>query len=92
MRGPQAFLAFYERIVGAFPDIKIRVEDGFSSADKAVVRWSATMTHQGGHLGIPPSQKPVSIKGITIARIQNGQFIEAWDQWDKLGMLREIGA
>lgn len=92
MRGPEAFLAFYERIIGAFPDIKVTIEDGFSSADKVVVRWSATMTHQGGHLGIPASQKPVVLHGITIARVENGQVIEAWDQWDKLGMLQQIGA
>lgn len=91
MRGPQAFLAFYERLIGAFPDIQVKIEDAFSSADKVVLRWSATMTHQGGHLGIPASQKPVALSGVTIARISNGQVVEAWDQWDKLAMLQQIG-
>jgi hypothetical protein len=33
----------------------------------------------------------VAIGGMTLARIKDGQIVEAWDNWDKLGMLQQIG-
>jgi predicted ester cyclase len=50
------------------------------------------MTHKGDGLGVPASGKQVRLTGITIARIENGQIIEGWDNWDQLGMLEQIGA
>jgi urocanate hydratase len=28
---------------------------------------------------------------MSLARIANGQLVEAWDHWDKLAMLQQIG-
>jgi steroid delta-isomerase-like uncharacterized protein len=91
LRGPQEFAPFVERIRGAFPDIKIVIDDIFGADDKVVVRWSATMTHRGDHLGMPATGKAVKMTGITIARIANNQIVEGWDNWDQLGMLKQIG-
>jgi DNA-binding beta-propeller fold protein YncE len=35
---------------------------------------------------------PLSISGVTVARIVNGKIVEGWDNWDQLGMLEQIGA
>jgi steroid delta-isomerase-like uncharacterized protein len=91
LRGPQEFAPFVERIRGAFPDIKIVIDDIFGADDKVVVRWSATMTHRGDHLGMPATGKAVKMTGITIARIADNQIVEGWDNWDQLGMLKQIG-
>jgi steroid delta-isomerase-like uncharacterized protein len=92
LRGPAEFLPLVERIRGAFPDINMVVEDAFGAEDKVVLRWSATMTHHGDHLGMPASGRRVRMTGITIARIRDKQIIEGWDNWDQLGMLKQIGA
>jgi steroid delta-isomerase-like uncharacterized protein len=92
LRGPAEFVPFVERIRGAFPDINILVEDAFGAEDKVVLRWSATMTHRGDHLGIPASGVRVRIAGMSIARIRDQQIVEGWDNWDQLGMLKQIGA
>jgi steroid delta-isomerase-like uncharacterized protein len=91
LRGPEEFAPFVERIRGAFPDIKIVIDDIFGADDKVVVRWSATMTHRGDHLGMPATGKAVKMTGITIARIADNQIVEGWDNWDQLGMLKQIG-
>src|SRR5689334_14107982 len=52
IRGPEAYLEFVKRIRGAFPDLHLTVHDAFGCGDKVAVRWSATMTHTGGHLGV----------------------------------------
>jgi steroid delta-isomerase-like uncharacterized protein len=92
LHGPAEFVAFAQRIRGAFPDMKVVVEDAFGVEDKVVLRWSATMTHLGDHLGMPATYKAVRITGITIARIESKQIVEGWDNWDQLGMLKQIGA
>jgi predicted ester cyclase len=70
---------FAERILGAFPDINFTIEDVFGAADRVAVRWSATMTHTGDHLGTPATGKPVRITGITVVRIANNKIVEGWD-------------
>lgn len=92
LRGPAEFALFVQRIRGAFPDIRTVIEDAFGAGDKVVVRWSATMTHRGGDLGVPATGKPVRITGTSIVRIQNGQVVEGWDNWDQMAMLEQIGA
>ena len=92
MIGPHAFLPFYERFLGAFPDMKLKIEDAFGYDDKVLIRWSAIMQHSGDSLGMPATNKRVAIGGMTLARISNGKIVEAWDNWDKLAMLQQIGA
>src|ERR1700722_13248569 len=91
LHGPQQFQAFVETLRGAFPDITVTIEDAFESGDKVVARWTATMTHKSGELGIAASGKSVTISGISIAQIVNGKIIAGWDRWDELGMMRAIG-
>jgi predicted ester cyclase len=68
------------------------VEDTFGADDKVVVRWSAKMTHTGDHLGIPATNKPVGITGITIARIEKGKIVQGWDNWDQLALMQQLSA
>lgn len=37
-------------------------------------------------------QQTRRIGGMSLARIANGQLVEAWDQRDKFAMLQHIGA
>jgi steroid delta-isomerase-like uncharacterized protein len=92
IRGPEEFRVFYERLIGSFSDMKFIIEDTLDVNDKVVLRWTATMRHTGDKLGLRPSGKTIRITGVTIARVVNGQIIEGWDNWDKLGMLQQIGA
>jgi steroid delta-isomerase-like uncharacterized protein len=92
IHGPEGFIAFAQQIRAAFPDIKTTVEDVFGNDDQVAVRWSANMTHTGGDLGIPPSNRKVHVTGMTMARIANGKIVAGWDNWDQLALLRQIGA
>jgi steroid delta-isomerase-like uncharacterized protein len=92
IRGPEGFVAFAEQIRSAFPDTEVTIEDIFAADDKVAVRWVATGTHKGNGLGFPASDRRVRISGMTVARIENGKIVEGWDNWDRLGMLEQIGA
>ena len=92
LRGAAEFVPFAEKLFGAFPDMKLKVEDVFGVEDKVVLRWSGTMTHTGNHLGMPATGKEVKLTGITIAQIRDGKIVEGWDNWDQLGMFKQLGA
>ncbi len=75
----------------AFPDAHYTVEDQIAEGDKVVTRWSARGTHQGPLMGIPPTGKQGAVTGISIARVEGGKFVEAWTEFDALGMMQQLG-
>jgi predicted ester cyclase len=90
IHGPAGFESLFSGMRGAFPDLKITLEDIFGSGDKVAVRRSAAMTHTDNHLGLPASNKPVRTAGISIARIENGKIREGRDNWDQFAMMQQI--
>ena len=90
--GPPGFKVFLRNIRSAFPDVHIEVDDLVVDRDKAAIRLTLTGTHRGNGLGIAPTGRHVNVKGIVIIRVANGQIVEAWNSWDQLGMLQQLGA
>ncbi len=43
-------------------------------------------------MGVQPTGREFHITGISIVRVENGKFVEAWQNWDALKMMQEIGA
>ena len=43
-------------------------------------------------MGIPDSGKPVEMRSIDIWRVQNGLFVEHWDELNLMQMFQQIGA
>jgi steroid delta-isomerase-like uncharacterized protein len=89
-RGPEGFYPFFDRIHASFSDMHVKVEDTFAEGDKICIRWSCTATHTGSGLGFDPTGRTINITGITIARISAGRFVEAWQNWDMLGMTEQL--
>jgi steroid delta-isomerase-like uncharacterized protein len=90
--GPAGFKVFWRNMRSALPDVHIRIEDTIVHGDKAVVRVVLDGTHLGEGLGMPPTARRVSITGIVIVIVAGGQVAEAWNNWDQLGLLQQIGA
>jgi len=57
-----------------------------------MVRVLPEGTHSGSGLGVPRSGRRIRVAGIVVIRISKGQFVEGWNSWDQLGLLRQIGA
>jgi len=90
--GLDGYKQFVARYLSAFPDLQMTIHDEVVTVDRIVTRWTATGTHDGDLPGLPRTGKKVSVTGITIARLSNGKFVESWNNWDALGMLRQLGA
>lgn len=91
VRGPAAFKPFLERLRGAFPDIHFTVEDTLVEGDRVAARWRAAMTHRGDQLGLPASGRGAEVTGMSIVRIADGKIAEAWNNWDQMGLMQQIG-
>jgi predicted ester cyclase len=59
-RGAQVLQEMFARLITAFPDLHITVEDVIAEGDKVVSRNTVTGTHQGEYMGIPPSGRSVT--------------------------------
>jgi steroid delta-isomerase-like uncharacterized protein len=90
--GIDGYKQFVEHYLSAFPDLHFTVEDEFGDEQTIVSRWTATGTHGGDLPGIPRTGRPISVTGMTIARVRNGKFIESWSNWDTLGLMQQLGA
>jgi steroid delta-isomerase-like uncharacterized protein len=89
IKGTRQFIGMY---LQAFPDTRMVVEDQVAEGDKVVTRWTATGTHRGELMGMPPTGKSVRVTGITINRLEGGKIVEEWGIFDQLGMLQQLGA
>lgn len=90
--GPEGMKQLFGMYKSAFPDGRQTIEDQIAEGDKVVSRWSATGTHQGELMGIPPSGNRAEITGITIDRFAEGKIVESWSNYDLLGLMQQIGA
>ena len=69
------------------------VEDQIAQGDRVCTRWSWTGTQRGDFVGIPASGKTVSMTGSTIHRCTpDGKIAEGWWQYDRLGLMAQLGA
>ena len=91
LNGPQGIKDSAGAYRAAFPDLQITIEDVVASGDQVVTRWTFRGTHQGELQGIAPTGKQVTMTGIRLARIENGQVVEEWDNFDELGMMQQLG-
>jgi steroid delta-isomerase-like uncharacterized protein len=89
--GPEAAKKVISAWLKAFPDFKFKIEDLVAEGDKVAVRYTFTGTHQGKFWGIPPTGKRISATQTNIIRFENGKMVEAWEDYDKAGMMAQLG-
>jgi steroid delta-isomerase-like uncharacterized protein len=91
LSGPEDVKAYAAMLRAAFPDLHQTIEDQIAEGDKVAYRWTARGTHDGELMGIAPTGKRVEFTGIAVARLANGKIEEIWENYDALGMIRQLG-
>lgn len=84
--------AFYAMLFAAFPDAKVEFDDIVSEGEKIAIRYTFYATHRGDFMGVSPTEKEVSISGITILRILGGKIVERSQSADLMGLMQQLGA
>lgn len=75
----------------ACPDLRMEIEDIFTTQDKVVVRYVGRGTQTGAYGKIPATGKTLNVRGITVFLIENGKIKTEWTEYDRLGILRQMG-
>ncbi len=91
VRGPADFRPFHQTFRGAFPDITVVVDETVAEADLVVARCTVRGKHVGDHLGVAPSNAQVEFTGIAMGRVEDGKFVETWNNFDFLTMNQQMG-
>lgn len=89
--GPEGFKPFFQSFRNAFPDIQVTVEDTVIEGDKIAARCTVRGTHAGEGIGLAATGMPVQFSGICIVRVKDGKIIEAWNNFDFMGMFQQLG-
>ncbi len=87
---------FNQRFIDAFPDLHFDVREIIAQGDHVVTTWVATGTHSaplnlsaGG--SIPPTNKKVSIPGVTVSEVRNNKITRQTITWDRVTFFMQIG-
>ena len=62
-----------------------------AEGDIVAEHFTASGTHLGTLLGVPPTGRTLTLHGVNIFRIADGLVAERWAQLDDLGMLTALG-
>ena len=86
------FKQTWVRFRSVFPDWHTTVDDAIAEGDKVVVYVTTRGTHRGEFLGVPPTHKQITFRGINIFRIVDEHIVERWGVLDMYGLLEQLGA
>jgi steroid delta-isomerase-like uncharacterized protein len=83
-----------DRVLGlrvAFPDLRFVLEELIAEDAIVAARYRWQGTHKGLFLGIAPTGRRLSVRGMDFYRLEDGRVIERWDTVDEFGMLSQLG-
>ena len=83
--------AVRERWIKTFPDFRFELLDAVEQGDKVALRLAFTGTQSGPLLGYHPSHRMVKVTQMVVARIDAGRVADLWEEYDELGMFRQLG-
>ena len=78
------------QLLSAFPDVRVTVEDTVADGEHVVLRWRVTGTHSGPGLGLSPTSRTVSFRGMTWLTFREGRVVEGWDSWNQGALLQSL--
>lgn len=85
IRGPQEFERFHDALREQFSDIRVTPGVSLSEGDLASLRWTVECHDKA-------SGKNLKATGISIVRIKDGRFVEAWQNWDQAGVAAQLSS
>ena len=89
--GREANRVWWSTFFTAFPDIKATMDELVVAGDRVVGRFTYRGTHTGPLYGVPATGEPIEMRSIDIWRIENGLFVEHWDELNYLELFQQMG-
>jgi predicted ester cyclase len=89
--GPAGVRAAIAAVLTAMPDARVTVEEQIEEGDALVLRWSLAGTHTGPLLGMAPTGRRATMRGVHVFRFHGSEIAETWAVYDALGLLDQLG-
>jgi steroid delta-isomerase-like uncharacterized protein len=89
--GREGNRVFWADFFAAFPDVVGTMEDLVVNGDRVVGRFVYRGTHLGPLWGMPATGNPIEMRSIDIWRVENGEFVEHWDEINLLEVFQAVG-
>ena len=100
MRDREEVRAYYETLLGAFPDLELHQQRLYAATDDPA-EHAAVWTLRGtvrGPLGMPGIAQPIAptgdrvhLEGVALMRLRGEQVAHVTQRWDVTGFQRQIG-
>ena len=88
---PERVERVFAMIQRAFPDLHAAQADSVTEGDKVACRWMMSGTHMGELMGVAPTGERVTVMGIDMICVADGEILGYWGEFDVMGMLRQLG-
>jgi steroid delta-isomerase-like uncharacterized protein len=75
----------------SFPDWHSTLHLLVAEGDLVAEVFTASGTHRGEKMGVAPTGREVSLRGINVFRVRDGRISERWGRLDDLGFLQQLG-
>ena len=92
LEGIESIKRYFTTMRGAFPDMRITVDDMLAEGDKVAVHFTMRGTHRGELLGLAPTGNSVEVAGASTLRVAGGMIVEHQGNTFDLGMFHQLGA
>lgn len=66
----------------AFTDFRVEIVHAVENDDLVAIHWRSVGIHTGTFMGVPPTQRTVTVHGASFLRHQDGLVREEWVVWD----------
>jgi len=83
----QTFQMYFHGI----PDLHYEAVQMLASGDYVTVRWTASGTHKGELMGVPPTNRRVEVNGCGVYELKNGKITHLWSYWDTGYLMKQLG-
>ena len=81
----------WKRFYAAMPDMEVTQEDLIISGNRVIGRYIYRGIQTGEFMGIPASGNPIEMRSIDIWRVEDGMFVEHWDELNVLEVFQQMG-
>ena len=71
----------------AFPNLDTEILETVEQGDMVAIRWRSQGTHTGSFMGVPPTERVVSVTGASFCRFADDLLAEEWVVWDPRELL-----
>lgn len=88
--GREGFKQVATMLRAAFSDLHLTHEEMIAEGDIVAERFTMRGTHTGPFLGLPPTGRQVTMRGIDMLRFVDGKVVARWARTDDLGLMHQL--